>query len=405
MGSSAVVVKTNAVLTINNASFKGPLTLENGAQAIMTGGNFTNEVQITSGGNLRLTGGTVAFKTNVTVAVGGKLDVTVGTTLVLSGTLTNAGSMLWVTRYNTFDLQGIGRVENQGLWELYGDQGCPGCASESVVRVPVNVAVGGKLLMDTNTFVNFSAGSSLTVSGDLEVQSGARLRVDGTNPARDMTLQAGSLTAGGGTLQLEGGCRLVYVGDTTLKFGLVDFKNSSSVFGSNLLTIAAGSLVRFDHSSTLSGPVTVAGSFAFNNAAASLRINGLLTLKVAGVITNSGTLSVAALVDEGGSIVGNAPVIVAGNVPSLGATVPVLLRIEQALPSNSQAKALAKPANASMVLKWTASQGNQFGIEVTTDLRVWTNQPAVITEPTAGSFQAALPVDGAVVRFYRLRRQ
>jgi hypothetical protein len=125
----------------------------------MTGGNFTNEVQITSGGNLRLTGGTVAFKTNVTVAVGGKLDVTVGTTLVLSGTLTNAGSMLWVTRYNTFDLQGIGRVENQGLWELYGDQGCPGCASESVVRVPVNVRAD--VVLPNATTVAFAVGSGV----------------------------------------------------------------------------------------------------------------------------------------------------------------------------------------------------------------------------------------------------
>ena len=120
----------------------------------------------------------MTFATNVLVGVGGRLDVPNTTTVVLSGTLTNQGVMRWVSAYNVFNLNGSGRVENPGLWEIYVDP-IANYASEPVVRVPVNVPVGGKLLLSTNAVVNFSTPSSLSVAGELEVQSGARLRLDG----------------------------------------------------------------------------------------------------------------------------------------------------------------------------------------------------------------------------------
>ena len=67
---------------------------------------------------------------------------------------------------------------------------------------PVNVPVGGRFLVSTNGIMNFSSGSSLTVAGELEVQSGGRVRLDGSNPPRDVTLAAGSVLSGAGTIQI-----------------------------------------------------------------------------------------------------------------------------------------------------------------------------------------------------------
>src|SRR6185437_9917356 len=113
--------------------------------------------------------------------------------------LTNAGTLHWVSRNNSFDLQGSGRVENAGLWEIFPDPLNVGGGAESIVRVPVNVPVGGELLL-SGGLVDFTSGSSLTVAGLLEVDATGRLRLDGTNPGRDLTLLAGSVLSGTGTV-------------------------------------------------------------------------------------------------------------------------------------------------------------------------------------------------------------
>src|SRR6185369_2080206 len=172
--SAGVVVANNAVLSVSgNSSFAGLLMVQ-------------------SGGQVRVTGGTVGFQANVLVQSGARLDLDGSSTTVnLSGAVTNLGSMKWVSACNVFNLQGNGRIENLGLWEIFQDTLCNNGA-EATVRMPVNVLAGGKLLLSTNAQVNFTAGSSLTVGGQLEIQSGARLRLDGSDPARDVTLLAGS---------------------------------------------------------------------------------------------------------------------------------------------------------------------------------------------------------------------
>src|SRR4029077_8158027 len=121
---------------------------------------------------------------------------------------------------NVFNLQGSGLIENLGLWEIFQDPTCNNGA-ESAMRLPIDVAAGAKLLLSTNAQVNFSAGSGLTVEGQLELQSGTRLRLDGSNPARDINLASGSSLVAVGTIQLEGGCRLLVPGDLDTTVGVV----------------------------------------------------------------------------------------------------------------------------------------------------------------------------------------
>src|SRR5438105_509549 len=122
--------------------------------------------------------------------------------------IANRDRVHWVSGCNRFDLLGGGRFENLGLWEVFQDTLCSG--SESFIELPVNVPVGGKLLLSTNALVDLTGPSSLTVAGQLEIQDGARLRMDGSQTT---SLLAGSNLSGTGAIRLDGSSQLVTPGD------------------------------------------------------------------------------------------------------------------------------------------------------------------------------------------------
>jgi hypothetical protein len=380
INSVAVIIASNATLSVSSA-------------------NFTGQVRVESGGTLQTSGGTVSFQTNVTVASGAEWDVPLSTALVLNGALTNAGTLRWVSDNNAFDLGGSGRVENAGLWEVFTDPGCPTCASEAVVRVPVNVPVGGKFLLSTNAHVNFTAGSSLTVGGQLEVQSGARLRLDSSNPARDLALAAGSSLLGAGTITLEGDNRVVLLGNVSVATALLDFTGASTIAGTNLLTIAPGSTVRFDHTATIPGSVTVNGTLTLTGSPRTLTMSGTLTLELTGVLNNSDTIRVGVLVNNGGQINGNAPVVVGPAVQ------PLRIDHIQFSPPTWSGKtpvpAISSPGT--VILTWRARPGARFFIEASVGFRSWAELPATVLETSPGAFRATLVLTGSAARFYRLR--
>jgi hypothetical protein len=124
-------LKGTATLAASSASFGGLLDIQNG-------------------GVLQTRGGTVTLSSNVVVELGGEWDLPLGTSVQLNGVLTNLGTMRWVSDFNTFNLQGSGRIENVGLWEIFADPACQTCGFESLVSNPANVPLGGRLLLSTN---------------------------------------------------------------------------------------------------------------------------------------------------------------------------------------------------------------------------------------------------------------
>jgi hypothetical protein len=125
LDAQAVIVTSNATLSVSSATLTGPVTVR-------------------QGGLLRGNSGPIAFASNVLVQAGGHLDLEPGSpTVNLSGVLTNRGTMRWISANNVFNLQGSGRVENEGVWEVFPDPSCPTCGAESTVRVSVNVPMGG----------------------------------------------------------------------------------------------------------------------------------------------------------------------------------------------------------------------------------------------------------------------
>src|SRR6185436_17561012 len=201
-----VIITTNAAVTVNSAG-------------------FTGRVQIDEGGAIRVVSGSASFQSDVIVAAGARLDADVGSpTVIIGGVLTNRGTMHWISDCNLFDLQGSGRVENEGLWEIFADPACH-AGSEGIVRVPVNVPAGGKLLVSTNGFVRFIVGSSLNIAGELEIQSGGQLHFENSGPARDLTVSSAAVLTGDGTLRMDGSNRLIVTSgdlDTSVAISLLD---------------------------------------------------------------------------------------------------------------------------------------------------------------------------------------
>ena len=241
--AGAVVVMNSAVLTLNNAGLTGVLIVESGAL-------------------VRGTGNTITFGSNVLVQAGGRLDMEVASPVVnLNGVLTNRGAMQWISAFNAFTLQGSGRVENEGLWEIFKDPNGFSPSSDSDVRLPVHVPVGAKLLLSTNAQLNLSAGSSLAVEGQLEVQTGALLRVENSSPPRDLTVSSTASLTGAGVIRFEGSNRLVLLGNATIGVGLLELAaSSSSILGTGTLTVAAGAKLQIGHSTSFGGSIVVSGT-------------------------------------------------------------------------------------------------------------------------------------------------
>jgi hypothetical protein len=254
-------------------------------------------------------------------------------------------------------------------------------------------------LVSTNAQVDFTLGSSLTVGGQLEIQSGARLRLDSNSPARDLTLAAGSSLSGAGVILFEGSNHLLLLADVSIGTGLVDFTGASTIAGTNILTIAGGSTVRFDHTAITAGSVTVDGALTIVGSPVTLTISRTLTLDSIGILNNSDTVHVGAFVNKGGVINGSAPVVIGPTVQPLPIDRIQILHVA----SGGQSASPAVTAPGTVVLTWRAQPGTRFIIESTAGLETWVQKPATVREISPGVFQGSIILSNAKARFYRLQ--
>jgi hypothetical protein len=247
--------------------------------------------------------------------------------------------------------------------------------------------------------VNFAAPSSLTVGGELAIQDGARLRLDGSNPARDLTLDTGSSYTGDGTVQFEGSNRLVMTGNAGLTGGTWDFQGSSSIAGSGLLTVGTNALLHFDHSVTMPGSLTVAGTLTLANAAVTLQVNGSLTLAATGAINNPGTVRAGAFVNQGGTITGNAPVVSGG----LGTQSLRINRITVARGQGIGSGQAGLATQGQVIISWSSAPGLRFVVESGVNCVSWRPESAVILETVPGEYQGTITTARDPCRYFRLR--
>jgi hypothetical protein len=342
--------------------------------------------------------GATTFNSNVTVMAGGTMTVNSSATITLNTVLTNLGTLRWVSRYNTVNLQGSGRVENLGLWEFYRDP-VNDFGSESVVGVPVTVPAGGRLLLSTNALVVFTQPSSLTVGGELEVQAGARLRLDGSTPARDLMLLPGSTETGPGTVLVEGANRVLLEGNVNWGIGLLDMTSASHIAGNLPLSIAPGAALRFDHTSTITNSISVDGTLSTASSGVTLTVNGTLTLNASGTLNNPGTIKAGTFTNNGGTINGNPPAPVTSSpaglrIMNLSVGEPPTGNVERMHPFVAPDR---------ITITWTGLPGRQFNLQTSDDLVHWDNIPVLIEQVGGNLYRASLSFPSKTHQFFRIR--
>jgi hypothetical protein len=363
-------------------------------QAEALSGTFDIPVEVASNAAVSL--GTATFNRPVTVDRGGTLRI-YGSTVTLNSVLTIRGLLIGNCNCQTFLIQGAGRVENEGLWQINNSGGS--CGYIPSVRVPVSVAADGRLFVNSSCQLSFSAGSSLTVAGALQVLSGGTLHMASGTPAPDLTLESGCAVTGAGTVSFEGASRLVLTEDVTWGIALADMTGTSSITGPFTLTIAPGATVRFNHTSTIPGSVTVEGTFTLTGAGVTVTIDGALTLDAGGTLNNPGTVRVGAFIDNGGTIVGNAPVLMSFAPSSI--FIGGLDLGETAQPGAPRVMAVSQPGD--LVLCWKGPAEGLFVIESSSNLFLWVEVPVTIVEETPGHYLGAVANPSDRPLFFRVR--
>jgi hypothetical protein len=236
--------------------------------------------------------------------------------------------------------------------------------------------------------VNLSAPGSLAVAGALEITGDGRLRLDGSNPPRELTLN-GATVVGTGTVRFEGANFLRIATPTVLNGINWVFTSASGVAGTSLLTIGTNAVVSFDHSVTYNGAITVAGQLQNTSSSSLLAIGGVLMLESTGTILNNGTITATAFVNNGGTIVGNPPV----------AAAPLAISLVKGA---SEAKAIGS-APAEVVLRWRGPVGHAFQVQSSGDLRSWTAVSTTVREVIPGHYEARISFSPSAARhFYRV---
>ena len=255
-----------------------PLVLGAGGLYELNGGTLVaSSIDRTAGGDFLFTSGTLFTSENIDVNTAGLLGDTINLT---AGTKLTAGAMI---------LSNSGSVElNGGTLDVTNIDNSAGgtftyLAGDLVTGNSVTINSGGLL----GPAVTVGAGDSLELGG-LAVASGGSLIVDGG------TVDAATMSRSGGTVNFNSG---------TLSMGNTFYVSSGGLLGSNVsltsgkvlnansgMTIGSGSSFTLNGGALSVGPVSGAGSFAFNSG--SLETVGQnLTIDTGGLLGQNLTLS------------------------------------------------------------------------------------------------------------------
>jgi hypothetical protein len=215
-----------------------------------------------------------------------------------------------------------------------------------------------------------------------------------------VTLLTGSVLSGGGTLQLDGNNRLVVNGDASLPEGTWDFQGSSRIVSSGLLTVGPNALLRIDHSTTLPGPLDVAGTLTLVNSSTLFQIDGTLTLESTGTLNNPASIRVKAFANKSGVIHGNAPTISGTpNLPGIRASpITVLTDLVQ------DSGGVRWKVSRSFTLSWSAAPDGQFIVQESEDCIHWRSASIPLYQTAPGEYRAPVEMNQAAQRFFRVQQ-
>lgn len=351
-------------------------------QVILQQGEVRAEAPLTITEEFRWITGTIAGAGGVHLAATGLGEITGNGLASLRGLFSSAGtmfltnSMVFQFRNGTWRNEPSGTVFSRNSGSILGFGGTTN-----------QLLNQGRWVKETGTTMEIVGTVDVEQTGEWEVQAGL-LKV--ASPARwqgEVTVAAGAaLELGSGQqtfgpdLVLSGSGRLAFLANSNVELAqelnlgrlLVEFGPSVDVLGEFALRNEAGGLMAFSTANTVGGPLAVGGRMTVVAAATgnfnALKLDDTLTLLRGGRLENSGEIRVREFLDQGGVLVGNAPVI-----RTVGP-----LRIEQivVLPAGgstvSRAEAEGAPGpGPQVVVRWAGEANRSYTVEFSSDLRNW----------------------------------
>jgi len=405
LGSDGDLTITN--LTISSGGISGTNVLTVVSNFVWTGGVMTGS------GTTRLEAGSVGVLSGT-----GEKGLENGRRWENAGTVTwadgdiearGSGTMRFVNEVGgVFEITANARkfrdacnnnlvIENEGLVRRSAGSGqveLAGLVCSSVVRVMHNRGVVEVL---SGTLALRAQNATAQHTGSFEVATNATLTFAGNFPhAFTNTTEFVGLGANRFQAPISLGS------DLDLGALTVFFESSASVAGAFTIFNAADGTLTFNKSMTVPGSITVAGVLTVGSSGLTVTISETLTLEATGTINNPGTLQVGAFVDNGGTINGNAPVVIGLPAPVFAITS---LGFEGGSGQSADADSSVAFALAPqiVVLKWVADPGTQFVLESSSDLIEWRETPASIEEGSDGHYEGRLFTPQDPSCFFRIR--
>ena len=187
------------------------------------------------------------------------------------------------------------------------------------------------------------------------------------------------------------------MGNAVLAEGTLSLNDSSSVTGTGLFTLASAATLTLDHTVNMPGSLTATGTVLVANSSVVFTITNKLTLATGGVLNNPGTVQVGVYENDGGTVIGNAPIILgpAGLVVSN-------LRLVQGPGVDSRRKSPLDAVGTELLMTWSGPAPGNRVVERSFDLRHWTRVEATPRQISPGRFEARLGPSIAGAVFYRL---
>ncbi|MGV3771475.1 MAG: LamG-like jellyroll fold domain-containing protein [Verrucomicrobiales bacterium] len=183
-----------------------------------------------------------------------------------------------------------------------------------------------------------------------------------------------------------------------LSFGAlnVTLEGNASVSGNFLISNSMGGVILVKKSMTIPGSLSIGGELEIAAANLTLTINGTLTLQSGGVITNPGVLRTGNFVNLGGTIEGNAPVVVGGSIATINSI--------QLMDASSGAVLRPNSVAITTSLQFSGAAGQSYAVEASSNLQTWVSVASQIQEISPGKYQAALTTSKSVALYFRVKQ-
>ena len=369
---AGTILVTNSY-TWNGGVLSGPGRFEIAEQVpvVWGGGNKTLSGDVTlvnrstltlGGGNLYLAGdgnGNSGFENR-------------GTVIMPSGE-----SIPFANRYGAKPMV----VANYGQWVKQGT------GAESYVDVPFENS--GVLEVKEGVMRLNRRGEH---SGAAVISGGARLEFTGERHR----LLGGVLLSGTGALVVDG---VELELQTGVDFGAlsVTFRGASTVTGDFPISNSPGGELVLERDLTIPGDLNIGGVLRLVGASRKGVVGRTLTLAATGTIENPGVLRVGAFVDQGGTVIGNAPVV-AGFASGNTAVITSIRR-------ERTAGGIGPSTETALIIGWKAPSVANFVAESSDDLVHWSVIPGEPSIVGPADFETRVAVPPGSQRFIRIRWQ